>query len=93
MTCAVYRTPAPDGRFHGLNGQDTIEAGDGDDTIVSLGRRDVIDLSATGLEYDDLTITETGSHSFPVEYGDQGGSIDVTLNVDNFELTADDVLF
>lgn len=53
----------------------------------------MIDLSATGLEYDDLTITETGSHNFPVEYGEQGDSIDVTLNAGNFELTADDVLF
>ena len=76
-------------------GADTLvfNLGDGDDTIASLGRRDVIDLSATGLEFDDLTITETGARSYLVEYGDQGDSIAVTLNTGNIELTADDFLF
>lgn len=84
-----------DDLLHGGRGADTLvfDLGDGDDTVASFGRHDVIDLSATGLAFADLTITETGTKSYLVEYGDLGDSIAVTLTAGNAELTADDFLF
>ncbi|MDK3017931.1 choice-of-anchor I family protein [Pseudodonghicola flavimaris] len=76
-------------------GADTFvfDLGDGEDTIVSLGKRDVIDLSATGLDFADLTITATGGNDYTVAYGDEGDVISLTLNAGNTVLDADDFLF
>lgn len=84
-----------DDRLQGGGGADTFvfDLGDGNDTIVGLNKRDKIDLSETGLSFDDLTITDNGGDNFTVEYGDAGDSIDVSLTAGNIELTADDFLF
>lgn len=84
-----------DDLLRGGQGADTFvfALGDGEDSIVRLNRRDVIDLSATGLEFDDLTITNTGGNHYTVEYGTLGDVIDLTLSAGNTALTADDFLF
>ncbi|MGD9862157.1 MAG: choice-of-anchor I family protein [Pseudodonghicola sp.] len=84
-----------DDTLRGGAGADTFvfALGDGDDVIVGLNRNDKIDLSATGLEFADLTITHTGGAHYTVEYGDLGDTIALTLTGGNPVLTADDFLF
>lgn len=66
----------------------------GDDEITDLERNDVIDLSATGLEFSDLQIEDKGDGRFEVSYGDFGDQITVNLEGRGFdELTADSFLF
>ena len=55
---------------------------------------DWIDLSATGLEFADVTITQTDSGEFLVEYGSFGDSIAVHLEgVANSQLAEDSFIF
>ncbi|MDX2482551.1 MAG: choice-of-anchor I family protein [Pseudodonghicola sp.] len=86
---------AGDDKLKGGYGADTFvfNLGDGNDTIVGLNKRDKIDLSGTGLDYEDLTITDTGGNGFTVAYGDEGDMIDLALTVGNIELNAHDFLF
>lgn len=79
----------------GGQGADTFQfdLGDGADEIRALRANDKIDLSATGLVFDDLTITHTSGRTHKVEYGDLGDVIEVTLNARNTDLDADDFLF
>lgn len=81
--------------LRGGAGADTFvfALGDGNDTIFGLNKNDKIDLSATGLSFDDLTITDNGSNSFTVDYGDLGDSITLALTANNAALDADDFLF
>ncbi len=66
----------------------------GDDVIKDFRRDDMIDLSQTGLSFEDLTITKTGRKEFLVEYGDFGDSIEVNLKgLGNNALTVDDFMF
>ena len=53
--------------------------GGGHDTITDMAGNDRIDLSATGLVFADLTITETVNGAFTVEFGTQGDVIDVSM--------------
>ncbi len=62
----------------------------GQDRILDLGRHDKIDLSATGLDFSDVTITKTGRKEFLVEYGEFGDSIDVSLSGFWFNTVAED---
>jgi len=84
-----------DDMLRGGQGADTFvfALGDGNDTIFGLNKHDKIDLSATGLGFDDLTITNNGGNTFTVDYGDQGDSITLTLTAGNTALDADDFLF
>jgi alkaline phosphatase len=79
----------------GFIGKDVFvfDLGAGDDVILDLTRKDRIDLSATGLSFADLTITDNGSDNYTVEYGAQGDSIDVTLAGNLTDLTEDSFLF
>jgi alkaline phosphatase len=82
--------------LNGGQGADTFifDLGDGNDTIRALQTRDLIDLSATGLGFDDLTITETGNRKVLIEYGDDGDSIAATLVGFGFDtLTEDNFVF
>lgn len=67
--------------------------GDGLDVITDMQRWDRIDLSGTDLEFDDLTITETASRQFTVEYGTMGDEIDVSTVGRPFDLDEDFFLF
>ena len=46
-----------------------FETGDGIDQIVDFGRNDTIDLSATGLTFDDLILENTDTNVVTVDYG------------------------
>ena len=70
-----------------------FDIGDGDDTIINLERIDTIDMAATGLTYDDLTVTHLRGRTWLVEYGDQGDSIEVILDHNNPVLNANDFDF
>ena len=66
----------------------------GDDEVTDFGVNDWIDLSATGLEFADVTITQTDSGEFLVEYGSFGDSIAVHLEgVANSQLAEDSFIF
>lgn len=66
----------------------------GNDVITDFRRDDVIDMTETGLSFDDLTITKTGNKEFLVEYGDFGDSIEVDVKgFGNTSLTDGDFLF
>lgn len=73
----------------GGNGADVFvfETGHGDDEIRHFRNNDMIDLSATGLTYGDLTVTETAPGEFLVEYGTD--SIMVTTGNMNIDLSSD----
>lgn len=79
----------------GFIGKDVFvfDLGAGDDVILDMTRKDRIDLSATGLSFADLTITDNGSNNYTVEYGAQGDSIDVTLAGNLTDLSEDSFLF
>jgi Ca2+-binding RTX toxin-like protein len=84
-----------DDTLTGGAGRDSFlfDLGDGTDSITDLSLHDRIDLSGTGLTFDDLTITETGADSYEVAYGEKGDSIAVTLGWLNLELTERDFVF
>ncbi|MEI4235144.1 choice-of-anchor I family protein [Roseovarius sp. D22-M7] len=66
----------------------------GNDVIKDFRRDDVIDMTAAGLSFDDLTITKTGRKEFLIDYGDFGDSIEVNLKgFGNTSLTEGDFLF
>lgn len=67
--------------------------GDGQDKITDFWHRDVIDLSETGLSFDDLTITQTGRRKFTVEYGNQDDVINVIVTSRFNELNEDAFIF
>lgn len=67
--------------------------GDGTDTITDLSQDDRINLAQTGLEFADLTITQTATNTFTVEYGTLGDTINVTTIWGNTALTVDDFTF
>lgn len=81
--------------LNGGQGIDTFifQIGGGDDTVTRLNNNEVLDMTATGLAFDDLMITAQGGQDYLVEYGDQGDSIFVTLGNNNAALTEDDFLF
>ncbi len=78
----------------GGRGSDVFEfqLGDGEDTITDFARNDMIDMTATGLSFEDLTITESNS-MFTVAYGDQGDSIEIALVGSLSDLGADNFVF
>ncbi|MDT8344543.1 MAG: choice-of-anchor I family protein [Thermohalobaculum sp.] len=89
--------------IHGGAGDDWLDGGrgadrfvfalgDGHDTVASLERADRIDLSATGLGFGDLAITDLGSGSYEIALGDDD-SITVTLARGNATLDAADFVF
>ncbi|WP_238364129.1 choice-of-anchor I family protein [Mesobacterium pallidum] len=79
----------------GYYGHDTFVfvEGDGDDMILDLMMHDRIDLSATGLGFDDITVTALGGKDYMVAYGAMDDSIHVTLSGNLVELTEDSFLF
>lgn len=83
-----------DDELWGGAGADTFvfDLGDGNDVISGLSAKDTIDLSATGLTFADLTITDNGG-SFTVEYGTEGDTIEVYTTGNNSVLDADDFAF
>jgi len=70
-----------------------FELGHGQDVILGLSPEDTIDLSGTGLSFEELTITELGFAHYTVAYGDQGDEIDVWLNSSADDLSVDDFAF
>ena len=70
-----------------------FELGDGEDEITDFDRKEVIDLSATGLSYEDLEITKTGLRNYQVVYGDEDDLIEVELVHRNAVLDEDSFLF
>lgn len=68
-----------------------FETGDGDDEIQRFRDEDLIDLSATGLTYDDLTVTNTAPGEFLVEYGTD--SITITRVSKNVDMSDEFFLF
>ncbi len=81
--------------MNGGTSRDTFvfDLGDGQDRIVNLERIDTIDLSATGLSFDDLTISNTRGRTWLVEYGDQGDLIEVVMDSQNPVLNENDFFF
>jgi len=76
-------------------GADTIvfALGDGDDTVRNLRDTHLIDLSGTGLQFADLTITQQTARAHLVEYGTQGDSLLVVLHASNTALDQTDFVF
>lgn len=94
-----------DDRIDGGFGNDVLAGGrgadvfefnlfSGEDVIKDFRRDDLIDMTATGLSFEDLTITKTGKKEYLVEYGDFGDSLEVNLKGGgNLTLTDADFLF
>ncbi|KAB7613950.1 hypothetical protein F9L33_11385 [Amylibacter sp. SFDW26] len=76
----------------GRAGADVFEftLGDGDDMILGFDDSDSIDLSATGLEFSDISINEINSRLTVVTYG--ADTITIT-HAGSVEFTQDDFLF
>lgn len=70
-----------------------FELGDGNDTIFKFEAIDTIDMTLSGLEFADLTITQESEKVFLVEYGDQGDTISVQLKGNHSVLDENDFLF
>ncbi|WP_118135189.1 choice-of-anchor I family protein [Oceanicella sp. SM1341] len=83
-----------DDRMRGGEGADTFAfmQGDGLDKIWKFEGEDRLDLSATGLAFDDLTIRERTEERTVVRYGEEGDRI-VVNHAAGFELTEDHFLF
>ncbi|MCV2880424.1 choice-of-anchor I family protein [Actibacterium sp. XHP0104] len=79
----------------GGNGMDcfVFNFGDGNDTITDLQRNDKIDLSGTGLEFADLTVTELSNKEVHVAYGDQGDALSIELTFAAHYFGEDSFLF
>lgn len=84
-----------DDELNGGVGADVFvfDLGDGDDRVLGFQAIDKIDLSATGLEFDDLTITHEGGRRYTVDYGDQGDSIQITMAENHAVLNQQDFIF
>ncbi len=67
--------------------------GDGADRIQDFGRGDLIDMTATGLAFDDLTVTASGPGQVVVDYGDAGDRIEITLAQGGADLGEDAFIF
>lgn len=66
----------------------------GEDEITDFGNNDVIDMSATGLQFGNLIITDVEDGTFEVSYGDFGDLITVNLTGGGLtELTSDSFIF
>ncbi len=79
--------------LHGDAGSDTFALGTGwgTDTVVDFIKgEDTIDLSTTGLQFADLTITQVGAHT---EITEAGGNKIILENVTATTITATDFVF